>query len=93
MSEQDFYQIFAEAVVASPPGPGVNPEYCTGLRVFYADEEDKPDFGQNPIFSHLIMHRNATASLGSNNATVVSVKTQLSKATTASEVYDIMECK
>ncbi|KAL4795761.1 putative hybrid NRPS/PKS enzyme [Aspergillus venezuelensis] len=32
MSERDFHQIFAEAVVASPPGPQTSPEYYTGLR-------------------------------------------------------------
>jgi hybrid polyketide synthase/nonribosomal peptide synthetase ACE1 len=91
MSEQDFYQIFAEAVVASPPQPGPNVEYYTGLRVFYADEEEKPQFADNPIFSHLMMYRKAAASADSGTIGAASVKTQLSKATTAEEVYDIMK--
>ncbi|CAG8973054.1 hypothetical protein HYALB_00010828 [Hymenoscyphus albidus] len=91
MSEQDFFQIFAEAVVASPPGPVFNPEYCTGLRVFYADEEDKPDFSQNPVFSHLMMHRNAAGSVYNGNVAAVSVKSQILKATTSDEVYEIIK--
>lgn len=90
MSEQDFYQIFAEAVVASPPRPGPNPEYCTGLRVYYADEDDKPKFANDPVFSHLMLHRNSSGPLTSSNTAVVSVKTQLLQATTAEEVYEIL---
>jgi hybrid polyketide synthase / nonribosomal peptide synthetase ACE1 len=91
MSEQDFYQIFAEAVVASPPRPGPNPEYCTGLRVYYADEDDKPKFASDPVFSHLMLHRNLSGPLTTGNAAVASVKTQLLQATTAEEVYQIMK--
>ncbi|KAE8373286.1 putative hybrid NRPS/PKS enzyme [Aspergillus bertholletiae] len=91
MSEQDFYQIFAEAVVASPPRPGPNVEYYTGLRVFYADEEEKPQFADNPVFSHLIMYRKATTSADSGATAAASVRAQLSRATTAEEVYDIMK--
>ncbi|PWY76064.1 putative hybrid NRPS/PKS enzyme [Aspergillus sclerotioniger CBS 115572] len=90
MSEQDFYQIFAEAVVASPPRPGPNPEYFTGLRVFYNDEEDKPQYAENPIFSHLIKHRHLEGSITHGNSATVPVKIQLSKATTHEEVYEIM---
>ncbi|KAF7125782.1 hypothetical protein CNMCM5793_002075 [Aspergillus hiratsukae] len=91
MSEQDFYQIFAEAVVASPPRPGPNVEYYTGLRVFYADEEEKPQFADNPIFSHLMMYRKAAASADGGTIAAASVKIQLSKAITPAEVYDIMK--
>ncbi|KAF1937576.1 putative hybrid NRPS/PKS enzyme [Clathrospora elynae] len=90
MSEQDFYQIFAEAVVASPPRPGPNPEYCTGLRVYYADEDDKPKFANDPVFSHLMLHRNLSGPLTTSNTAVVSVKTQLLQTTTAEEVYETM---
>ncbi|RDL40494.1 uncharacterized protein BP5553_00473 [Venustampulla echinocandica] len=91
MSEQDFYQIFAEAVVASPPRPGPNPEYFTGLRLFYADEEEKPHYAKSPIFSHLTIHRNLAGFVSGGNTAVVSVKTQLLKATTHEEVYEILK--
>lgn len=93
MSEQDFYQIFAEAVVASPPRPGPNPEYFTGLRLFYADEEEKPHYAKSPIFSHLTMHRNLAGFVSGGNAAIASIKTQLLKATTHDEVYEILKGK
>lgn len=93
MSEQDFYQIFAEAVVASPPRSGPNPEYCTGLRVYYADEDDRPKFSNDPVFSHLMLHRNLSGTLTTGNTAAVSVKTQLLQAATAEEVYEIMRGK
>ncbi|PYH42430.1 PKS-NRPS hybrid synthetase psoA [Aspergillus saccharolyticus JOP 1030-1] len=91
MSEQDFYQIFAEAVVASPPRPGLNPEYFTGLRVFYDDEEDKPQYADNPIFAHLTKYRNVGGSIASGNGATVSVKAQLAKATTQDEVHAVLK--
>jgi len=93
MSEQDFFQIFAEAVISSPPRPGPNPEYFTGLRMFYADEDEKPHYAKSPVFSHLTLHRNVAGILSGGSTAIVSVKAQLSKATSADEVYRILKGK
>jgi hybrid polyketide synthase/nonribosomal peptide synthetase ACE1 len=93
MSEQDFFQIFAEAVVASPPRAGPNPEYFTGLRRFYADEDEKPHYAKSPVFSHLTMHRNLAGLVGGGSTAVVSVKNQLLKATTNEDVYEILKSR
>lgn len=93
MSEQDFHQIFAEAVVASPPQPGPSPEYLTGLRTFYADEENQPQYATNPIFSHLAMHRNLAGPIAGSNTAAVSVKSQLLRATTKEEIHEIISGK
>lgn len=92
MSEQDFYQIFAEAVVSSPCRPGPNPEFSTGLQILYAGEDEKITWFKNPLFSHLVFQRE-TASLGSSSTTTttVSVKNQLLRATTPDEVYEILK--
>ncbi|MCJ1261274.1 hypothetical protein MMC22_001138 [Lobaria immixta] len=92
MSEQDFHQIFAEAVVSSPCRPGPNPEFSTGLQILYAGEDEKITWFKNPLFSHLVFQRE-TASLGSSSTTTttVSVKNQLLRATTPDEVYEILK--
>ncbi|PWY81896.1 putative hybrid NRPS/PKS enzyme [Aspergillus heteromorphus CBS 117.55] len=91
MSEQDFYQIFAEAVIASPPQVGPNPEYFTGLRIFYSDEEDKPQYATNPIFGHLIRHRRLEGHIAGGSSSTVSTKVQLARATTEEQVDEIMK--
>ncbi|KAL4876141.1 putative hybrid NRPS/PKS enzyme [Aspergillus karnatakaensis] len=93
MAEQDFHQIFAEAVVASPPGSEVNPEYFTGLRRFYIDanDDDKPDTAGNPFFSHMALHRDATALVGGSPVATASVRARLVQATSAEDVYDVLK--
>lgn len=91
MSEQDFYQIFAEAVIASPSRPGPSPEYCTGLRVFYADEDNRPKFANDPVFSHLMLHRNLAGPIIAGNVASLSVKAQLLQANSPDEIHEIMK--
>lgn len=94
MSEQDFHQIFAEAVVASPPRPGPNPEFSTGLQILYAGEDEKITWYKNPLFSHLVFQRNTTnLSRAGNTTATVSVKNQLLKAITPDEVSKILKGK
>jgi hypothetical protein len=93
MSEQDFFTIFGEAVIASPPVPGPNPEYSTGLRIYYADEDDKPKFANDPVFSHLMLHRNVAGATKIGGTALASVRSQLVGATTPEEVLEILTGK
>jgi hypothetical protein len=90
MSEQDFFTIFAEAVIASPPTPGPNPEYSTGLRIYHADEDDKPKFANDPVFSHLMLHRNVEGATKVRGTALASVRNQLAGATSSEEVQEIL---
>ncbi|KAL2864256.1 uncharacterized protein BJX67DRAFT_383918 [Aspergillus lucknowensis] len=90
MSEQDFHQIFAEAVVSSPPGSARGFEIMTGLRLVDANGEDRTTWFSNPKFQHLILHQSA---LGAGNATSKSgapVKVLLHDAATHEAVADIL---
>ncbi|KAI9768100.1 MAG: putative Hybrid PKS-NRPS biosynthetic cluster [Geoglossum simile] len=93
MSEQDFHQIFAEAVASSPPRPGPNPEFSTGLRIYYTSEDVKPTWYTNPVFSHLLLQRENTQAVSGGSTATTSVKSQLLLATTADEVFDILKGK
>jgi hybrid polyketide synthase / nonribosomal peptide synthetase ACE1 len=91
MSEQDFFQIFAEAVASSLPCPGPNPEFSTGLKIHYNSEDVKPTWYTNPLFSHLILRKENTQLASSGSTAATPVKTQLLLATTAEEVFDILK--
>ncbi|KAJ4311440.1 hypothetical protein N0V94_007953 [Neodidymelliopsis sp. IMI 364377] len=91
MSEQDFHQAFAEAVIASPPNQTSSYEFNTGLRVCYADEADRPKFVSNPVFSHLLLHRDVPVTARYGTTATATIKAQLLEASAAEEIYVIMK--
>lgn len=93
MSEQDFHQAFAEAVVASPLIPESSGELCTGIRVCYAEDDHKPKHAYNPIFSHLLFHRSVLEPPARGSEPKISIKTQLVQTTTSEEVSKILQGK
>lgn len=93
MSEQDFHQIFAEAVVAGNEISNDNPELMTGLRPATAGtgDENALSWFSNPKFSHYVLipeFHSANAVMTKQN---VSVKSQLLLATTTQEVRQAIE--
>ncbi|OOQ90641.1 putative hybrid NRPS/PKS enzyme [Penicillium brasilianum] len=89
MSEQDFHQIFAEAVVSSPPDSQLGFEIMTGLRLVDGNGEDRTTWFENPKFQHLILHEGGTLAAGGTNSTVSApVKVLLHDATTHEAVAD-----
>jgi hybrid polyketide synthase/nonribosomal peptide synthetase ACE1 len=93
MSEQDFHQIFAEAVASSPPRPVQNPEFSTGLQILYAGEDEKITWYANPLFSHLVFRKENAGAISNNGTATIPIKTQLLSATTSDEVFDILKGK
>lgn len=92
MSEQDFLTMFAEAVLASPPGSPQSVTTATGLRLHYSD--DKPDITwfSNPIFQHLVLETgNAMPATAGASKQGVPVKTQLLDAKSSEEVFSILK--
>ncbi|KAI2612374.1 PKS-NRPS hybrid [Hypoxylon fragiforme] len=93
LSEQDFRQLFAEAVFAGRPESGGSPELSTGMMTI----DDSDDFKKtitwysNPMFQHCIKE-SRESELGSQSAKGrgVPVKTQLLEAINPAEVYEII---
>lgn len=89
MSEQDFHQMFAEAVVSSPPDSQLGFEIMTGLRLVDANGDDRTTWFANPKFQHLILHEGGTPAAGGTNSKVgAPVKVLLRDATTHEAVAD-----
>ncbi|KAF8856698.1 putative hybrid NRPS/PKS enzyme [Acephala macrosclerotiorum] len=90
MSEQDFHQIFAEAVVCSSPGSGQSHEFMTGLRLIDANGDDRPTWIDNQRFSHFIIHQEGAAAGTSTTSAGAPVKVQLLGAIDQQQVVDIL---
>ncbi|KAK5996028.1 Polyketide synthase-nonribosomal peptide synthetase phmA [Cladobotryum mycophilum] len=91
MSEQDFHQIFAEAIVAGRPDATDIPEIMTGLRLAHMDDADKVTWFHNPKFSHCVLwpeEQGARAVMSKQNVTV---KSRLLLATTPEEAREAIE--
>ncbi|RYP16090.1 hypothetical protein DL766_009227 [Monosporascus sp. MC13-8B] len=56
MSEQDFHQLFAEAIVAGRPHSTSSIEITSGVRGVRMDEETQPIWASNPLMSHYILN-------------------------------------
>lgn len=90
MSEQDFHQIFAEAVVASKPTSGQHFEIMTGLRLIDANGTDRTTWFDNPKFQHIVIHSEGGDANSTTTNTAAPVKIQLLAATTQQNVVDIL---
>ncbi|KAL9130700.1 MAG: hypothetical protein Q9217_001179 [Psora testacea] len=90
MSERDFHQMFAEAILAGHPQSTQNPEIVTGLRVVNADEELKTVWTTNPKFQHCVIHQ-AVDGNKDNGSAVVPIMTQLQAATSQRKAYEILK--
>lgn len=91
ISEQDFHQLFAEAVIAGRPGQQGPIEITTGLARIGLHDKVKPGWALTPTLSHYIRNDN-TMELSTNNAkTNVPIRTQLSQARSRNEVFDILK--
>ena len=91
MSERDFHQIFAEAVLAGRPDSGVDPEISTGLRRIDPDDPYQPIWYNNPIFSKCIQQRKSANSHEANNSSGPSIQVRLQAATNQSQILTVLQ--
>jgi len=93
MSEQDFHQVFAEAVVAGREILTGNAELMTGLRPATAGTGDENNLSwfDNPKFSHYVLIAESQGANAVSEKQNVSTKAQLLLATTAEEVRQAIE--
>ncbi|KAK5635444.1 hypothetical protein RRF57_011156 [Xylaria bambusicola] len=93
LSEQDFRQLFAEAIYAGRPENGADPELSTGLMMIDNSDDSKKNITwfYNPMFQHCIKE-NHDIELVTDGAKgrSVPVKTQLLEAINPAEVYEII---
>ena len=90
MSERDFHQTFAEAVVAGIPENGQHPEIIAGLRCVTSDEAKFTRWFESPKFQHCITWTGASGGGDAGARTNVSVRKRLQEATSANETREIV---
>lgn len=90
LSEREFHLCFGEAVLASHPLSGRNPELMTALRTSGLDEVliRWPKF---PRFQTCLQDDDGGDRQATKRAADVSVKTRLAEAATEEEVYEIVQ--
>ena len=93
LSEHDFHQLFAEAVVAGRDGPV---SITTGIRPVRPDEAVRPRWDGNPMFNHLHLNaeggagQDASAASCKRTTTRASIKKMLAGARSADDVYALV---
>ncbi|KAI9035223.1 uncharacterized protein KD926_004270 [Aspergillus affinis] len=93
MSEYDFHQSFAEAILAGRPDNAVeNPQVLAGIRLCRRDELNTVQWEQNPRFSHCILPTESISSSAHAQAqSMVSLATSVAEALDEAEIGQIVE--
>jgi hybrid polyketide synthase / nonribosomal peptide synthetase ACE1 len=91
MSEQDFHQMFAEAVLGGTPESGANAEFTAGLQQVSADQNTA--WGTNPKFSHFVTNLEEVTTKKDNREAAASLKSQLLLVSTKEEATTLIEGK
>jgi hybrid polyketide synthase / nonribosomal peptide synthetase ACE1 len=89
MSEQDFFEIFAQGVLASRPGTSAAFELTTGLRIDETD--DFRNWASNPIFQHLTSKSRNPPHADAKDKRVASVKTKLLEVRNRTQISGIIQ--
>jgi acyl transferase domain-containing protein/ubiquinone/menaquinone biosynthesis C-methylase UbiE/acyl carrier protein len=77
ISEKDLHEIFAEAVLASPVGSGMDPEIITGIRDIESSLIPHMPWSKDPRLASLIS--NVTPDVKRSNKPILSIREQLGK--------------
>ncbi|KAB5550768.1 polyketide synthetase [Coniochaeta sp. 2T2.1] len=89
-SEREFHLCFGEAVLASHPLSGRNPEVMTALKT-YGLEDVIIRWPQFPRFQHCLQHDSDGDREPTKKAADASVKIRLTEASTEDEVHEIVQ--
>ena len=91
ISEWDFHQFFAEAVVAGRPQLGLNPEIASNMLTFDPEKDAViPAWIDVPRFSHFKLTRPKTETAAEGGQTRHIIRPLLAEATTLEEVQEIL---
>ncbi|KAI0194230.1 beta-ketoacyl synthase domain-containing protein [Astrocystis sublimbata] len=91
MSESDFHQSFAEAIMVGRDMSLDEPEISTGLGHVRTDAEDLPTWHDNPRFSRFIVEPSATESFNKTEKVGVSIKARLESAESAADICAVIQ--
>ncbi|KAI0424987.1 hypothetical protein F5Y09DRAFT_347142 [Xylaria sp. FL1042] len=89
ISEQDFHQLFAEAIAAGRPGSDSIEEIVTGVSPIYSDQDVKAQFLTDLKFAHFVLERPEVAAQA-NRTQSVPVRVRLADAA-PEDVEDIIK--
>ncbi|TVY84046.1 Polyketide synthase-nonribosomal peptide synthetase [Lachnellula suecica] len=89
ISEQDFHQMFAEAVLGGGPGSGRDPEFTAGIQSIGASQD--ASWGKNPKFSYFVRNVKGAATVEANREVATSLRSQISLARTKKEVTTLVK--
>ncbi|KAL4789182.1 hypothetical protein BDV19DRAFT_395282 [Aspergillus venezuelensis] len=92
ISESEFHNMFAEAVVAGRPGTGKTIQLTTGLhRASRSEGEDQPFWSNNPRFSHFVKDEDGETVDPQSGAQIIPVRQLLQAASNPEEHERILE--
>lgn len=92
MSERGFQLCFGEAILASHPHSGRNPEVVTGLDTIRSDDIP-PQWAKFPRFQHCLQADDGGDTKAKKKTVAVSTKIKLAEASTEEEVLEIVQGK
>ena len=93
LSEEDFHQIFAEAMEAGHLDSPVGPELSTGLLHISPDSANIPKWYSNPKFAHLIIHQTTSDDEKKEQTNAASIQDRLQACQTRPNVLQVIQRK
>lgn len=93
LSERDFHQSFAEAILLGRSSFKQNCEVLAGVRRVEPDEGADRQWFDNPKFQHCAAQQGSVVSKKSDITTAISLKSQLLAASTEKDAYEILKGK
>lgn len=91
VSEKDFHQAFAEAVLASKCSSGSDPEIIMGLRLARRNDVSPVPWLNNPKFIHFVQETDDRPQQKNTQQAVQSIKTLLAEAVTVEEASSALQ--
>ena len=89
--ERDFYQLFAEAIVAGRPGSSCNTiELLSGARRISKYDQDRPVWEADPAMSHFVRNPDGFSKSTVDSQATVPLRTQLAQAHDRGQVYNLV---
>ncbi|KAJ0115637.1 hypothetical protein J7T55_010460 [Diaporthe amygdali] len=91
LSERDFHQMFAEAVLSGRPQSTSSVEITSGIRFVSSNEQSPPIWSSNPMMSHFLLREEAPVNGSSGIRPKAHLKSQLLSAQHRDEVGRIVQ--
>ena len=90
MSEREFHLCFAEAVLASHPRSGRNPEIVTGMNMITSADKEPSPLTKFPRFQHCVHEQSGKEEKSNQRKTNIATKVQLLNAFSDKEMIEII---